>query len=208
MRLRGLMLCIVFAASGCGVASPPVAALEQEHARMQEVTIGHGRTQAYGQTVLAFGGVGGDGRIALDAGHADDRAWSTRFRANTGAVLPAGGHFLQVAAARDNTLTLVEAGDVGGVAPVDPAHAVLPDAGWLEVGLMRVELHGAIEAGAASVAAWPKIAPRDKAAAEDVIEARLAIGDTLAFGNVTLRVVRLQPAAGDLGGFVEFAVER
>jgi len=218
MRSKSLLLqaCllagIAVGGGSCAVAAPSTG-VSSGQAMSQELEIVQGRTLRYGgQAVLGFVDVFDAGKASLDLWHEGEKLWLARLQVGRGDIFPAGGHFLRVAdlqAAEDGArarLRLDEVADAGGLQPADAMHPVLVEGGVLEVGLSRVALAGEPASGGVAVEAWPKVQMREKVSPEDLERSELSVGTTLAFGHRRLQVVRIQPRAGEVLGYVEFEV--
>ncbi|WP_242112818.1 hypothetical protein [Luteimonas aquatica] len=178
----------------------------------EQIAITQGTTQTRSGSVVGFMDAYDEERVSLGVWDENEKFWSARFDLRRGEALPAGGQFLRLAdwitgvlGERDR-IELAAVSDSAGIKAVPPTHPVLPAQGRLEVGLSRLELVGGLTRQEAQAEMWPKLSPRDSVEAKDLQSLTLKVGQTLAFGNKTLRVVRLQPSAGEIVGFVEFEV--
>lgn len=213
LLLQACLLAGVAVGGASCVAPAPSMGASSSQAMSQELEIVQGRTLRYGgQAVLGFVDVFEAGKASLDLWHEGEKLWLARLQVGRGDIFPVGGHFLRVAElleADEGTrarLRLDEVADAGGLRAADATHPVLVEGGVLEVGLSRVAFAGEPAAGHAPVEVWPKVQKREKVAPADLERSELAVGGTLAFGNRRLQVVRIQPRAGEVLGYVEFEV--
>lgn len=172
--------------------------------------IRQGAASAQGGNRFGFIGSDGQGGALLDVWSERDDAWLVHHRLRSGAIIPAAGQFLRVLEIRHGepggVLSLGAAGDTGGIAAASADQPVLPAHGSLDVGLSRLELTAPPTAQSAQARRWPKLHPLSRTAPDQIEQLELRVGDTLTFGQKTLRVERLQPEAGDIAGFVVFSV--
>ena len=206
---------MLLAGGACGVevsphaatASPPATepAMQQDSFQIRQ-----GASATRGDSRLGFIGSDGAGGALLDAWDQRHDFWLVHYRLRDGDIFPASGRFLRVTQIRHGepggSLSLDVAGDAGGLLPAAADQPVLPERGSLDVGLSRLEMLSPPDAHSVRVRRWPKLHPLARTAPEQIEELALSVGDTLAFGNRTLRVERIQSDAGDIGGFVVFSV--
>ncbi|WP_407352644.1 hypothetical protein [Luteimonas sp. R10] len=130
----------------------------------------------------------------------------------SGAVLPVGGRFVQVGAivpaagGTRATVQLQPVADAGGIAPPDAGHPVLLQQGRLRTGggwIAAID----IAPDTAIVERWPLGQARSRLSSDAVETRTLRVGDTLDTGDAQLRVLRIQPPAGELLGFVELVAD-
>lgn len=206
---------MLLAGGACGVEVAPHAATAPPSATepampQDSFQIRQGASATHGDSRLGFIGSDGAGGALLDAWHQRHDFWLAHYRLRDGDIFPASGRFLRVTQIRHGepggSLTLDVAGDAGGLLPAAADQPVLPERGSLDVGLSRLEMRSPPEAHSVRVRRWPKLYPLARTAPEQIEEIELSVGDTLAFGSRTLRVERIQPDAGDIGGFVVFSV--
>lgn len=207
-----LLAGVVVGGASCA-AAPPSMGVSSSQAMSQDLEIVQGRTLRYGeQAVLGFVDVFEAGKASVDLWQDGEKLWLARLQLGRGDIFPAGGHFLRIAdlqAAEDGTrarLRLDEVADAGGLQAAGAAHPVLVEGGVLEVGLSRVALAGEPAPDRVAVEVWPKVQLRGQVAPADLERSELAVGATLDFGYRRLQVVRIQPRAGEVLGYVEFEV--
>lgn len=193
------------------LARPPTPNLAAKDTMQQGVRITQGATARYGKSTLGFVGLTGEGEIALHVWDQADKTWLTRLRLRPHAVFSAGGHFLRVSElmrpdGRREELHLTQLHDAGGLRPAQPGQPVLPQGGYLEVGLTRLELVMPLAAARAKVRMWPKLHSLEHTDPGQIREAELTVGETLTFGSKTIAVERIQAPAGEIAGFVVFSV--
>ncbi|MCD9027556.1 hypothetical protein LDO26_04935 [Luteimonas sp. BDR2-5] len=174
------------------------------------IQIRQGAASSLGTNRFGFIGSDGEGGALLDVWDARDDVWLTHHRLRPGAIFPAAGQFLRVLEIRHGEpggfISLGPAGDAGGIAAVPFEQPVLPLHGSLEVGLSRLELTEPPTTQSARARRWPKLRPLNRTTPDQIEELDLRIGDTLTFGDKMLRVERIQTDAGDIAGFVVFAL--
>lgn len=215
------LLCIALVAvailscSAC-LAEPTFAPARQQIAPPagdSKLDIKQGTTARYGDTVIGFVNALEPGEASLSLWCEGETLWVSRVTLVKGMIFPAGSHFLrldEIFPAQDGQrarIALAEASDAGGIQAAQAHHPLLLEGGVLEVGLSRIELDGSIEQGRASAGWWPKLYARSAVNDDQVERATLEPGKTLRFGSKVLRVVRLQPHAGDVLGYVEFEIQ-
>ncbi|HST45564.1 MAG TPA: hypothetical protein VLK29_10120 [Luteimonas sp.] len=214
-RAGGLPIALlaVFAV-GCAVAAPPPVPPSPSPMadRMHDDTLQlrQGTTGTYLGSRLGYLGGDGSGGVRIDV-WTEASGWQARHVLRQGAIFPAGGGFLRVDAVTRGepagSVTLAAASDSGGLAAPDATQPVLPAGGRLEIGAARIELAAPIAPDAVQLRQWPRILPLERTPAAEVERRTLRAGDVLAVGERRLRLVRIQPDAGDVGGFAVFALD-
>lgn len=139
-----------------------------------------------------------------------DAGWEPDVTLKQGAIVPVAGQFMTVAEIRPGaqgargTVHLQPLGDAGGIAAPDPQHLLLLEHGKSRT---RDSWIAAVRFGPAGVTVerWPSDQARSRVAPAALHTQTLAAGDTLEAGSARYRVVRIQPPAGALLGFVELA---
>lgn len=153
-----------------------------------------------------------DGKdIRLSVAHGRGDAWVDRLALKRSDIFAAGGQFLRVedigtdAASQRATVTLAPFAAPAGIAALRAGSAVTVEGGELHLGDRAVRIAGAVAADGATLEVWPGRDPRERVEPAQVETHEIAVGDSVAVGGATLEVVRLQPAAGEVLGFVEFS---
>lgn len=168
------------------------------------IQIIQGRTASHSTTRLGLVNVFDRHDVRLDV-WSEDKRWLGKLKLNRSDVFPVAGGFLRVQdvgndGQRDN-VSLVEFSAPGIDAPANKS-LVLVEGGELVIGEQALRIV-ALDRDSVSVETWPKLHPRDVVDAVKVHRHDIGRDGELKLDTGSLRVVRLQPRAGEMLGFVE-----
>lgn len=181
----------------------------QEAAMTDRIQIVQGRQASSGEVQLGLVNVF-DGQVHLSLAHGQGDAWVERLVLARGDIFAAGGRLLRVEEIGSDgqsgraSVTLAEFPAPAGIAAPAAGHAVVVEGGQLQLGELALRAT-AISANEATLEAWPHKHPREKADPAEVRTQTVAPGGSLDLGTASMRVTRLQPAAGEVRGFVELS---
>lgn len=175
------------------------------------IEIVQGRQATAGPVTLGLVNVFDGADIRLSASHGREGGWSERFKLRRSDIFPVGGRFLRVedigsdAASGRATVTLVPFAAPAGIASPRADGAVAVENGELRLGDTALRVAGTVGQSRATVETWPKRDPREVVDENRVQSREVSVGQAIELDGTTLTVLRLQPAAGELLGFVEFS---
>lgn len=138
--------------------------------------------------------------------------WESDIELRRGAIFPVAGRFLQVAAissgeeAQRDSVLLQPVADTGGIAAPNRAHALLIEGGKAKFGDTWVALTMTQDNTSVTLERWPLGRLYSRLSPDQLQTAILSPGEEIQSGSLRYRLVRIQPSAGDLLGFVEFSV--
>lgn len=211
-----LVLGYAVACVGCAAsnASPDVPAVQQAAGAptpmSDDLLLTQGTTVHHGDLKLGLVNVFEGAEIRLSVWQANQQDTLSRLRLHPTDVFAVGDGFLRVtdsATAQSGraTVALAPFRDAGVGAP-DASHLLLSQDGQLEIGDQAVAVSGVIGSDSAQLDIWPKRFPRELVKPEDLDSQIVALGSQISLDKRKLQVRRLQPSAGELRGFVEFAL--
>ena len=205
--LLSLLLAVGFAATGAACAQTPP---DKSGAAVDDgIEIQQGATAAYGAVTIGFLNLFEDGDVRISIWRDADPTTLEQLSLRRGEVIGADGRFLRLGevdpagGAQRARVVLEPLSDAGGLLPPGADSTTLYQNAELEFSGMRMRVDGGIAAEHARIEAWPKPHPRENVADADVTTYTAAPGAMLQVGGKTLQVIRLQPPAGEVLGFVE-----
>lgn len=184
----------------------PHAAKKAGASMSDSIQIIQGRTATHGTTRLGLVNVFDRHDVRLDA-WSEDKRWLGKLKLKRSDVFPVAGGFLRVQdvandGQRDN-VSLVAFSAPGIDAPATKS-LVLVEGGELVIGEQALRIV-ALDRDSVSIETWPKLHPRDVVEPAKVDRHEIIRDGELSLDTGSLRVVRLQPRAGEMLGFVELA---